>query len=131
VDGLGSEQASSLEGLVAQAREQIAALRRAQERVSELMVPAATSDGLVAVEVGAQGQLRALRLDGAVYERMPPEQLAVVITGLARAAAADAAERARQIMAPVLPGGLRTGQDWGAWLPNAADVASREGGAGW
>lgn len=120
-----------LEGLAAQAREQIAALRRAQERVSELIVSAATADGLVQVEVGAQGQIRALRLDDAVYDRMPPEQLAAAITGLLQGAAVDAAERARQIMAPVLPGGLPAGRDWWAWLPDVAGPPSRAGGAAW
>lgn len=117
---MGSEIEASLATLAAQAREQIAALRRAQELVSELTVLVASADGLIQIEVGAQGQLRSLRLDAAVYERMPAQELAEVITGLVRDATARAAEEARAIMAPVLPEGLPGGREWWQWLPDTA-----------
>lgn len=116
-----------LEQLAAQAVAQLASVRQAQERVSELRVWAATADGLVAVEVGAQGQLLALRLDAAVYDRRPEGQLAEVITELALEAAAEAAMRVREIVAPVLPAeGLSAGRDWPS---EAAGVVS--GVSGW
>lgn len=122
---MNEEMQAPLERLAGQAQEQVAALRRAQQRVSELTASAGTGDGLVRVEVGAQGQLRALRLARGVYDRMPPEQLADVITVLARDAAADAAERAGEIMEPLLPGGLPGARDWWDWLPDAGRSAGR------
>jgi DNA-binding protein YbaB len=116
-----------LEQLAAQAVAQLATVRQAQEQVRELRVSAAAADGLVAVEVGAQGQLLALRLDAAVYDRMPEGQLAEVITELTLEAAAGAAMRVREIVAPVLPAGcLPAGRDWPS---EAAGVVS--GVSGW
>jgi hypothetical protein len=51
---------------------------------------------------------------------MSAGQLAKVITGLAKDAAAEVAGRAQEIMAPVLPGGLAAGRNWWEWLPDTA-----------
>jgi DNA-binding protein YbaB len=128
---LSAELPSALNAFAAQASEQAAAVRRAVDRVGELRVSAGSADGLVLVEVGAQGQLYRMRLNPGVYERVPPAELAEVITGLVRQAAADAAERAREIMAPVLPGGLPTGRDWWDWTPDGAGSTNASGGPAW
>ncbi len=117
-----------LQHLADQAYEQIAALRRAQGRVSELTVSAATSDGLVRVKAGARGDLREVRLEPEVYQAMPPEQLAATITRLARDAASEAARQALEIMAPVLPAGLPPGTDLTTWLPDAPRPGSAADG---
>jgi DNA-binding protein YbaB len=128
---LSSELPPALDALAAQASEQAAAVRRAVERVGELRVVAGSADGLVLVEVGAQGQLHRVRLDPGVYERVPPAELAEVITRLVHSAAADAADRAREIMGPVLPGGLPAGRDWWEWAPGAAGFTGGSGGPAW
>jgi DNA-binding protein YbaB len=128
---LSGELSSALDALAAQASEQAAAVQRAVERVGELRVSAGSADGLVLVEVGAHGQLHRMRLDPRVYERVPPAELAEVITGLVRNAAADAAEQARDIMAPVLPGGLPADRDWWQWAPGEAGSAGAPGGPAW
>lgn len=124
-------QDAALDTLAAQASEQVAALRRAVEQVRELSVSVGSANGLVQVEVGAHGELRSLRLDPEVYDRVPPGELAGVITRLVRAAAERAAERARQIMEPVLPGGLPAGRDWYEWLPDGAGSTGGSGGPAW
>jgi DNA-binding protein YbaB len=107
-----------LESLGAQVQKQVAAIRQAAERAAELTVSVASGDGLVRVEVGAQGQLRSVRLVAGAYDQMPADQLAEVITRLAQRAAAEAAEQAQEII--VLPGRLPAGRAWWEWLPDAA-----------
>lgn len=116
---------------MAQVSEQMAALKHAVEQVGALSVSARSADGLVQVDVGAQGELRGLWLDDSVCDRVPPEKLGEVITGLVRQAAAEAAERAREIMGPVLPGSLPAGQEWWQWLPDWAKSAGGSGGPVW
>jgi DNA-binding protein YbaB len=131
----GDQQAhrdEALDRLASHAWEQVATLQRAVERVSELTVSARSADGLVHVEVGAQGQLLTVRLDDGVYHQMPPAELAGVITALVRDAGAEAAQQARQIMGPLLPGGLPAGQDWWQWLPPDGTGSTRgAGGPAW
>lgn len=84
-------------------QERLAQIRQLQERAGQVTASARSRDGLISVEVGAQGQLVALRLDPGAYERLSPQRLAAVIMELARSAASDAAARVREVMAPVLP----------------------------
>jgi DNA-binding protein YbaB len=109
--------------MTAQARDQIAALRRAQEQATALTVSASSPGGLVRVEVGARGDLRSLILDASAYDSAPPEQLAQVIMGLTRDAAAEAGRQAQEIMAPLLPEGLSPDGDINSWLPDASGPA--------
>lgn len=81
----------------------LAQIRQLQEQAGQVRASARSRDGLISVEVGAQGQLVGLRLDPGAYERLSPQRLAGVIMELARAAASDAAARVREVMAPVLP----------------------------
>lgn len=78
-------------------------IRQLQEQASQVTASARSRDGLISVEVGAHGELLALHLDPGAYERLSPQRLASVIVELARGAAADAAARVREVMAPVLP----------------------------
>jgi YbaB/EbfC DNA-binding family len=114
-----------VDALMEDYHQRIASLRRAQEAVRGLTAPAATRDGLVEVDVGPQGQLRAVRLDWRVYDRMPPHQLAVTIVQLAGEAGEDAAARVRDIMAPVLPGGLPSDGDLSGWVPGVSPGGAR------
>jgi DNA-binding protein YbaB len=113
-----------LRRIAEQAREQIAALRQAQQQAEELIVPAGSSDGLVRVEIGARGELRAVRLDDRVFESMPPRQLAQLITRLAREAAAEAARRVREALEPAMPVRVKPGSDPATWLQGVKGPAS-------
>jgi DNA-binding protein YbaB len=84
-------------------RERLGQVRVLQERAGLVRAAAQSRDGLISVEVGAHGELLDVRLDPGVYERLSPQRLAGVIVELARVAAADAAGRVREVMAPVLP----------------------------
>lgn len=125
---MGGDLQAPLEHLADQAYEQIAALRRAQGRVRELTVSAATPDGLIRVNAGVRGDLREVRLEPEVYQTMPPGRLAATITGLAQEAAAEAGRQAVEIMAPVLPAGLPAGTDLTAWLPDGRRSGSAADG---
>jgi DNA-binding protein YbaB len=112
--------------MTAQAHDQIAALRRAQEQATALTISASSPDGLVRVEVGARGDLRSLTLDPSAYEGTPPEELAQMIMELTLNAATEAARQAQEIMGPLLPEGLSADGDISSWLP---DVPGPAGGA--
>jgi DNA-binding protein YbaB len=88
-----------------QARDRIAALRRAQSQITDLVVSATSPDGLARVEVGGRGDLRGLWLDEAAYE-CPPAQLADLIMQLVRDAEAEAKRQAQQILDPLLPAAM-------------------------
>jgi DNA-binding protein YbaB len=113
-----------LRKIAEQAREQIAALTQAQLQADKLTVPAGSSDGLVRVEVGARGELRAVGLDDLVFESMLPQQLARVITRLARDAAAEAARRVQEVLEPAMPVKIRPGADPATWLQGVQGPAS-------
>jgi len=113
---------ASLARLAADYRERLSELRRAQETLRDITATARSHDDSVAVEVGPQGQLRAVRLDPDVYDRMTPHRLALTITQLAGEAAADAAGQVRAVMAPFLPGGLPEDGDFTKLLPNAPSL---------
>jgi DNA-binding protein YbaB len=112
-----SDEPGELAARLAEVRERIAALHRAAKQVEELRVSARSADGLVQVEVGARGQLCRLRLDDSVSGQMSLSELAEVIIGLVRDAGADAVGQAREIMGPVLPGGLPEEREWWQWQP--------------
>jgi DNA-binding protein YbaB len=104
--------------------ERLAELRKMQQDVQNVTATARTRDGSVSVEVGAQGQLRDIRLGPRAYERMNPQRLARTIMELAGEATQEASGRARQITAAFLPeelaARLRDGEeDLGAFLPDA------------
>jgi DNA-binding protein YbaB len=85
-----------------QARDRIAALRRAQGQIADLVVSVTSPDGLARVEVGGRGDLRGLWLDDAAFECLPA-RLAELIVQLAREAEAEAKRQAQQILDPLLP----------------------------
>lgn len=99
------ELSDDLEELRASYQSKLAEIRELRERAGRVTSTARSRDGLISLEVGAQGQLVALSLKPGVYERLSPQRLAAALTDLARTATAQAAGQAREIMAPVaLPG---------------------------
>lgn len=80
-------------------------IRRVRAELAELEEPAESPDGLVAVTVGAQGQLRSLWLDPRVYRNPDAAALAEDIVEAVREAAESAEARALAIAEPVLAPG--------------------------
>ena len=128
VDG---EVRAELEELSADFHQRLARIQQLREQAERVTASARSRDGLISVEVGFNGQLRAVHLNPGVYDRLSPQRLAAALVELAGIAAADAAKQAQQIMAPVLPaGGLSAGGDPMALMPQAPSML---GGAatGW
>jgi DNA-binding protein YbaB len=116
------ELRTQVEELAAGYQERLDRVQEARERVGRVTAVARSRDGLIGVEVGAQGLLLDLRLDPGVYDRISPQRLAGAILELTRMAAANAAAQIREIVAPVLPEGQGPGEpppldvlrDWAA-----------------
>lgn len=97
------EVEAQAEHLLAGLRERQAQIQQLQDQARQVTATARSRDGLVSVQVGAQGQLLDLRLDPGAYDRLSPQRLAAAVVELARAAAENAAGQTHEIMAPVLP----------------------------
>jgi DNA-binding protein YbaB len=97
------ELQARVDELAAGHRERLEHVQQVQQQARHVTAVARSRDGLIILEVGAQGQLLGLQLDPAAYDRLSPQRLAGVIVELARVAAADAAAQVREIVAPVLP----------------------------
>lgn len=103
------ELQAQVEDVSADHHERLADIRRRQRLAGQVTATAGSRNGMVSVEVGAQGQLLGLTLDPAVYERLSPQRLAAAVKELTKTATANAASQVRQIMAPVLPPGATSG----------------------
>jgi DNA-binding protein YbaB len=111
-----------LEGLRANYQNSLAEIRELQARARRVTSKARSRDGLVNLEVGAQGQLLSLSLNQGVYNRLSPQQLAATLVDLAKTATANAAGQVREIIAPVLPlGGLPADGDFSKRMPGMPD----------
>jgi DNA-binding protein YbaB len=99
------ELQARVDELAAGHRDRLEHVEQAQQQARQVTAMARSRDGLIIVEVGAQGQLLALQLDPGTYDRLSPQRLAGIIVELARIAAAEAAAQVREIVAPVLPAG--------------------------
>jgi DNA-binding protein YbaB len=104
-----------------------AEIRERQGRASRVTATARSRDGLVSLEVGAQGQLLGLSLNPGVYDKLSPQRLAAALTELAKTATAHATEQVREIMAPVLPpGGMPADGDFTKLIPRAPGMLDHE-----
>lgn len=109
---------SRREELSAEYEKRLAQIRNLQQRAGEVTATARSRNGLISVQVDAQGRLLGVSLDPSAYDRLSPQRLASVLVELAKTAAADAAEQVRDIMAPVLPpGGVPAGGDVTGLMP--------------
>lgn len=72
-------------------------------RARAVQITEKSPDGLVAVTVGARGDLVRIDLDPRIYRRPDARHLADTITETARRAAAKALERVTEILEPVIP----------------------------
>jgi DNA-binding protein YbaB len=124
---------ASLQGVTVNYRQRLDELRRMQRDVRAVSATARTRDGVVRVDVGPNGELRDIRLEPRVYDRMDPQQLAHTIMRLIGEATEEAAGRAREITAAFLPeelaARLRGGEDdLTVFLPDAPSVSGAEEG---
>jgi len=110
----------NIEELKANYHSRLAEIRQLQERAGQVTSTARSRDGLIKLEVGAQGQLRALSLEQGVYERMSPQRLAAALMDLAKTATGHATGQVREIMAPVLPPGMTADTDFTRLLDDEA-----------
>ncbi|MBM0279989.1 YbaB/EbfC family nucleoid-associated protein [Micromonospora tarensis] len=105
-----------------------------QVRLAELRVTRRSADGQVTATVGAQGRLIDVELSPAVYRDRDAGALGRKITETIRAAASDAADATRDLVAESMPAGsgsadfLRSG-DFGTLLGRADAVFGRGEGA--
>ena len=100
-------------------RDQLATVHR---DLAAITASASSPDGLVTATVGAQGTLLELVLRDEAYRRHRPAQLAELIVQTTAAAAATAAERTYQTLAPVLP----SDTDPAALVRGTADLRPEE-----
>lgn len=109
---------AQVDDITANYQQRMAQVRQRQQRAGQVTAAARSRDGLITVEVGAQGQIIDLLLDSRVYEKMSPQRLAAAIRELSRMAAGQAARQVQEIMAPVVPpGGLPENGDFATVLP--------------
>lgn len=121
--GVDDEFQAQMEALSADFRERLARVRELRKHAAAVTASARSRDGLISVEVGPQGQLRAIRLDPGAFDRQSPQRLAAAIVELAGTATADAARKVQEIMAPVMPpGGFAAGVDPTTLMPPAPSM---------
>jgi DNA-binding protein YbaB len=126
---MDEELRESLESLAAQHQERLAGLRRMQEELREVSAGARTRDGMVSVEVSANGRLRDIRFDPRVYDRLSPQRLAHTIMKLIGEATEEVVGQLAEITAPFVPDGLVQGLtegDFSGLMPDAPSMLDRE-----
>lgn len=123
---MDEELQAQVEEVAARTEERLADISQRQQLANKVTATARSRDGMVTVEVGAHGQLLDVMLDPGVFERTSPHRLAIALKDLARKAAADAAARVQEILAPVLPpGGVPEDGDFTKVIPTWTEWASR------
>jgi DNA-binding protein YbaB len=111
-----------VEQLLADYRNSRAQLATVHRTLLSITESASSPDGLVTATVNSSGVLCALSIGDDAYRRYRPAELADAILRATRQAAAQAGERARQTLAPVLPAGIEPG----AVLSGTADLTADE-----
>ncbi|GLY74754.1 YbaB/EbfC family nucleoid-associated protein [Actinoallomurus iriomotensis] len=91
-------------------------LKKMRRELADVGATAKRPDGLVTVVVGAQGQVKDIKLDPRVYRKLDSGQLAAAIMELISQATTEVAEQMKTIMAPFVPG---EGMDLTGFLPDA------------
>jgi len=98
-----------------------------RKQLGAVTASARSRDGMISVEVGAQGQLRRIWLDPGVFDRQSPQRLAGAIVELAGIATAEAVRKVHEVMAPVLPAGsVPVGADLMSLMPKARSTPGGE-----
>ncbi|NUR92691.1 MAG: YbaB/EbfC family nucleoid-associated protein [Nonomuraea sp.] len=88
-------------------------VREAYGKLAVLEHTARSADGMVAVTVGRNGQLRGIKLNPRAYRHLSPTQLADAIMLQAGQAATAVSEQSRELLEPLMPEGLPYDQVFG------------------
>jgi DNA-binding protein YbaB len=87
-------------------RQQESTLHEMQRQVSEQTTSVSTRDHAITVTVDGRGEVIALTFNNSRYRRMSPAELGDAIVTVIADARRDAAERAVEVYAPMLPEGV-------------------------
>lgn len=109
-----AELEASLARLAEDYRRQVAELAELHERLRDLSTTARTRDGLVTVVVGAQGDVRDIRLDPRVQGRLTPAELSETLLELIGEATGAVSDQVLELMEPFVPEDLPIAQILGA-----------------
>lgn len=77
-----------------------------QQKMNALSASATSPRQVVAVTVGARGELTDLKFPTSAYKRLPPAELASVILKTADEARSQLMKQSAELLAPTLPSGL-------------------------
>lgn len=123
-----------IEGLTEEYNRQAAQIRTMHAELNDLTVTATSGDGMVTVTMGHRGQVRSLKLNPRVYQKLSPSELSAAILAQINTATAQVAERSKELMAPFVPEGLPYEEVFGAgagpeaFLPAPVEPPREEAG---
>lgn len=100
-----TEHSAQVEALLADYRRSRDQLTSVRHELASVRATASSADGLVTASAGPHGGLLELTIADAAYTRYRPAELSAVIVRTTAEAAKQAAEKASQVLAPVLPAG--------------------------
>ena len=101
-----SSHTEQLDQLLTQFQQQQRAMVEIQQRLREIRVTVTAPRRVVSVTVGHGGHVTDVKLPTAAYKKMPPVELAGVLTETIANAQRKAADEAAALMAPHMPPGL-------------------------
>ncbi|MEU4538717.1 YbaB/EbfC family nucleoid-associated protein [Streptosporangium sp. NPDC023825] len=118
---------TTVEELAGQVNQQVERVREAYEALNSIESTMGSSDGLISVTVGPQGQVRNIELNARVYRKLSATELADAIMEQINRATAAVSEQRRRLLEPLMPDELRYDQVFGenvtldAFLPPFVD----------
>ncbi|MFI6501720.1 YbaB/EbfC family nucleoid-associated protein [Nonomuraea typhae] len=119
---------SVIEELTEQHNKQLAAIRETYDRLHDLESTVKSSDGMISIVVGANGQVRSIDFNPRVYQKLSPSELSDAITTLIAQATGDVAERTKELIGPLIPDDLPLEEVFGtdvsldAFLPQPVEA---------
>ncbi|WP_245691453.1 YbaB/EbfC family nucleoid-associated protein [Sinosporangium album] len=114
--------------LAGQINQQIERVRETYGALKAIASTTTSSDGMISVTVGPQGEVRGIELNPRVYRKLSASELADAIMDQINRAMATVAEQRRRLMEPLMPEELRYDQVFGenvtldAFLPPPVDT---------
>lgn len=94
---------TTIEEMAREIDQEVARVRETYAEYNAIEHTSRSKDGLVAVTVGTGGRLRGIELHPRVYRSLSASELAEAIMRQAGLASAEVVERARTLMAPLMP----------------------------
>jgi DNA-binding protein YbaB len=118
---------ATVEELAGQVNQQVERVRETYEALNSIESTMGSSNGMISVTVGPQGQVRDIELNARVYLKLSATELADAIMEQINRATAAVSEQRRRLLEPLMPDGLRYDQVFGenvtldAFLPSPVD----------